>query len=132
MKNVILKFLLALTIMLSLSACSDLKKEVTIKTNGGEKRILKIKVPKEFKKSKDAYFAAYPLFYMYTWNEGVDQSDNPKSEYKFDFNTYAKASVVALQSNIYIMEEMEEYFKDSKEEERIKAEGRTFANKQKE
>jgi len=132
MKNVILKLVAVLTIILSLSACSDLKKEVTIRTNGGEKITIKIKVPKQFKDSKDAYFAIYPLAYMYAWNEGVNESDNPKSEYKFNADRYAKASAGSVQANVYMAEEMEEYFKSKKEEERIKAEGRAFANKHKE
>jgi len=135
MKNVILKLVSALVIMLSLSACSDLRKEVTIKTNGGEKITIRIKAPKEFKKDKDAYFALYPIAYIDAWNEGVKESENPKSEFEFGLSSISSRMMAALQSSAYLMDEMEEYFespKGIKEKERIKAEGRAFANKQKE
>jgi len=133
MKKVILKFLLALTIMLSLSACSDLKKEVTVKTSGGERITLFIKVPKEFKKDKDAYLALYPLFYMDAWNEGIKESDNPNEGFEFGLDSISSRTMAALQSSAYLMDEMEEYFESPqgiKEKERIKAEGQAFANKQ--
>jgi len=133
MKNVIFNLTLALTIMLSLSACSDLKKEITMKTNGGERITLSIKVPKEFKKDKDAYFALYPIFYMDAWNEGVNESENSKKKFEFGLDSIGSRTMAALQSSAHLMDEMEEYLeKNPKIKEKIKAEGRTFANKQKE
>jgi|GEM_PF-6090518 len=130
MKNLILKLVSALTIMLSLSACSDLKKEVTIRTIGGEKRTLKIKAPKEFKKDKELYFVMYTGFYMEQWNAGVDGSKNPKREYQFDLERFLKGSVGSLQGNPYIIDDMEEYLKNKKGlTDKFMSDGRDFANK---
>jgi len=132
MKKTILSIALSIITILAFSACSDLKKDATIRTIGGEKVKLSIKAPREFKKAKEAYFVMYTMYYMDAWNEGVSESENPKNEYKFNFEAFALSAFGAFQGDPFILGDMEEHFKsNSKLKEKFKSEGRAFANKQK-
>jgi len=129
------KLLLSITFALGVLfsvGCADLNKEVTIKTTTGYKKVLNIKAPRKYSKDKEAYFVCYTIFYMTAWNQGVQESENWDYGYLFDVNAYSKSRIGTIQSDMDAVEEIGEYLEKQKDlEEKIKAEGRDFVNKQK-